>query len=91
MYNCVKLNILLSLGMNECSKGERSCHKEGSNSSQVKINDYLPKTSQIVVDKSVFKECEVLMIAQNSYIVIHHKGNIYMVDQHAAGEKILYM
>jgi DNA mismatch repair ATPase MutL len=31
------------------------------------------------------------MILDDSYIIIHYKGDIYMIDQHAACEKILYM
>lgn len=67
------------------------CHEQSSQSSQPQIKSYLPSAQQVLIDKSIFSHCLVLCIVDDSFIVIHHQGDIYLIDQHAACEKILYM
>lgn len=38
-----------------------------------------------------FQVCEVVGNFANSFIVLHHCGRLYVVDQHAASEKLLYV
>lgn len=49
------------------------------------------ETSESVFHRQAFSICEIIGNFENGFIVIHFEGLLYLVDQHAASEKSLFL
>jgi DNA mismatch repair ATPase MutL len=74
------------------------CHLQCGMSDDEKIDDeestQCSSNAKIVGDifiKEGFNLCQIIGNFGNAFIICYYDGKIYLVDQHAASEKSLYM
>ncbi len=48
-------------------------------------------TNDSVFHRKVFSICDIIGNFENGFILIHYEGYLYLVDQHAASEKSLFL
>jgi DNA mismatch repair ATPase MutL len=49
------------------------------------------ETTDSVFHRKVFSICDIIGNFENGFILIHFEGFLYLVDQHAASEKSLFL
>lgn len=48
-------------------------------------------TNESVFNKKVFSICDIIGNFGDGFILVHFEGHLYLVDQHAASEKSLFL
>ena len=48
-------------------------------------------TNESVFHKKVFSICDIIGNFGDGFILVHYEGYLYLVDQHAASEKSLFL